>query len=51
MKTVVKKDETVHTAQKIASNNNIDKYLLDNNATLLLNQHKNNDIVQYCPPL
>ncbi len=45
MKTVVKKDETVHTAQKIASNNNIDKYLLDNNATLLLNQHKNNDIV------
>ena len=45
MKTVVKKDETIHTAQKIASNNNIDKYILDNNATLLLNQHKNNDIV------
>lgn len=34
-----------HTAQKISENNKTIKYVIDNKSTLLINQHKNNDII------
>ena len=34
-----------HTYKKISENNGITKYQLDNNATLLVNKNKNNDII------
>lgn len=42
----VKKPETqIHTANKISENNGIEKYIIDNKSTLLVNSHKNNDII------
>lgn len=38
------KNET-HTAKKISENNGIEKYIIDNKTTLLVNSHKNNDII------
>ncbi|MCQ2739747.1 MAG: insulinase family protein [bacterium] len=50
--TVLPKNETIeapaikqHTAQKINEADGITKYILDNNSTLLINKHQNNDIV------
>ena len=34
-----------HTYKKISENNGIAKYQIDNNATLLINENKNNDII------
>ena len=34
-----------HTAQKISEKNGIEKFKIDNNATLLINKHSNNDII------
>ena len=34
-----------HSAQKVSESNNIVKYLIDNKSTLLINKHKNNDII------
>ncbi|MCQ2754019.1 MAG: insulinase family protein [bacterium] len=43
----IKKDECAisHTATKISSNSGVDKYKIDNSATLLINKHNNNDII------
>ena len=38
-------DTKKHTSKKISENNGIAKYQLDNNATLLINENKNNDII------
>ena len=38
-------DTKKHTYKKISENNGIAKYQLDNNATLLINENKNNDII------
>lgn len=35
----------VHTAQKVSQKDGIEKYIIDNQSTLLLNNHKNNDII------
>ena len=45
METTVTKPVVKHSAQFISENNGIKKYLIDNKAVLLLNQHKNNDII------
>ena len=45
METNVEKAEVKHSAQKISENNGTSHYLLDNNSTLLINKHQNNDIV------
>lgn len=34
-----------HSAKFISENNGIEKYIIDNNSTLLINKHKNNDII------
>ena len=39
------KQTTNHTAKKISESGNTTKYVTDNNATLLINSHKNNDII------
>ena len=39
------KQEQKHTAQKVSESNGIEKYLVDNKATLLINKHSNNDII------
>ena len=43
--TKVSKPELKHTAKKISESNGSAKYLIDNNATLILNKHENNDII------
>ena len=42
---IEKKAEVQHTAQKISESKTTTKYLIDNNATLLVHNHKNNDII------
>ena len=42
---ISKKTEKKHTAAKISENSDIQKYKLDNNATLLVNENKSNDII------
>lgn len=42
---VVEKQITKHNAQKVSENSGITKYLVDNKSTLLVNSHKNNDII------
>jgi predicted Zn-dependent peptidase len=39
------KAEIKHSAKTLSENSGTVKYLIDNNATLILNKHKNNDIV------
>jgi len=39
-----KKTET-HTAQKLSERNGSSKYIVDNKATLIINNHENNDII------
>ena len=39
------KAEVKHSAQKVSENNGTAKYLVDNGATLLINENKNNDII------
>ncbi len=34
-----------HSAKFISESNGIEKYIIDNNSTLLINKHKNNDII------
>ena len=34
-----------HSAKKISTSQGIEKYIIDNNSTLLINSHKNNDII------
>ncbi len=38
-------DGQKHSAQVISTNSGTTKYIIDNNATLLINQNKNNDII------
>ena len=45
MENIDKKAEIQHTAQKISESKTTTKYLIDNNATLLVHNHKNNDII------
>lgn len=45
MENIDKKAEVQHTAQKISESKTTTKYLIDNNATLLVHNHKNNDII------
>ena len=45
MESLETKAEIKHTAQKISESNGTEKYLLDNKSTLLINKHKNNDII------
>lgn len=37
--------QSSHSAQKISKSNGIEKYIIDNKTTLLINNHKNNDII------
>ena len=39
------KQEQKHVAQKVSEANGIEKYLVDNKTTLLVNKHSNNDII------
>ena len=39
------KSEVKHFAQKVSEANGTAKYLIDNKSTLLINKHKNNDII------
>ncbi len=45
MQKVEAKTEVPHTAQKISESNGTVKYIMDNKSTLLLSNHKNNDII------
>jgi len=45
MENLETKAEIKHTAQKISESNGTIKYLIDNNSTLLINKHENNDII------
>ena len=45
MESLETKAEIKHTAQKISESNGTEKYLVDNKSTLLINKHKNNDII------
>ena len=45
LENITPKEPVKHTAIKISENSGIAKYQIDNNSTLLLNQHKNNDII------
>ena len=45
MEKEVKKPEVKHSAQKISEVAGITKYIVDNKSTLLINSHKNNDII------
>ncbi len=44
-KTEVKQENKTHNFSKISENNGITKYQIDNGATLLINENKNNDII------
>ena len=37
--------QETHVAQKVSATNDITKYIVDNSSTLIINNHKNNDIV------
>lgn len=37
--------EITHTAEKVSSDFGIEKYIIDNKSTLLINKHQNNDII------
>ncbi|MBR1776650.1 insulinase family protein [bacterium] len=41
----IQKTNIKHTAQKVSENKGIAKYLIDNDATLLINENKNNNII------
>ncbi len=45
MENAEQKSEVKHTAQKISEADGTAKYLIDNNSTLLINKHNNNDII------
>ena len=45
MKTAAKPESKIHNFSKISENNGITKYQIDNGATLLINENKNNDII------
>ncbi len=45
MENLETKAEIKHSAKKLAEVNGIEKYITDNNSILLLNKHKNNDII------
>ena len=45
MKYVAIPEKTVHKFSKVSENNGIAKYTIDNGATLLINENKNNDII------
>jgi len=45
MENLETKAEIKHTAQKISEAKGTEKYLVDNKSTLLINKHKNNDII------
>lgn len=45
MKNVKQKEEKTHTYTKVSENNGTTKYTIDNGATLLINENKNNDII------
>ena len=45
MAEVKTKAEIKHQAQKISEHGGVTKYLVDNKSTLLINSHKNNDII------
>lgn len=45
MQKVEEKVNVSHSAQKVSEVNGTSKYILDNKATLLVNNHKNNDII------
>lgn len=42
---VVEKKLETHTAQKLSERNGSSKYIVDNKATLIINNHENNDII------
>lgn len=45
MSKITEKPQTIHKAEKVSEKNGIEKYLIDNKSVLLINNHKNNDIV------
>ncbi len=45
MKNVKKAEEKTHTYTKVSESNGTAKYQIDNGATLLINENKNNDII------
>ncbi len=47
MNQITEKKPENHTAKKVSEANGTSKFIIDNKATLLLNQHKNNDIIAF----
>ena len=45
METVETKAEIKHCAEKISEKNGVEKFIIDNKSTLLINKHNNNDII------
>ena len=45
MENVVQPDVKIHSAEKISSKNGMEKYVVDNKSTLIINKHNNNDII------
>ncbi len=45
MENLSTKAEIKHSAQKVSESNGIEKYMIDNKSTLLINKHNNNDII------
>ncbi len=45
MENIETKSVINHTAKKLSKTNSIEKYIIDNQATLILNKHNNNDII------
>lgn len=45
MENLETKAEIKHTAKKVSESKGTEKYLVDNKSTLLINKHKNNDII------
>jgi zinc protease len=45
MENQVSSTNTKHSATKISQSNELTKYIIDNNSTLIINENKNNDII------
>lgn len=45
LKNITQPESKTHKAEKISENQGIEKYIIDNKATLLINKHENNDII------
>lgn len=45
MENLETKADIKHSAQKIAESKGVEKFIIDNKSTLLINKHKNNDII------